>query len=152
MGDCLGKAMMKVYCELLHRLLAGEDESTQIDILGQLAPFITEGCVMEILCRIAIETESHCVREAAIKRLKFHPVKANCCFINHARPGENPMVRRGALICLALMGCTTAKEVILKGLQARSFAVRLAASLNTGLYYDRDALDAFEHFREFKKK
>jgi hypothetical protein len=43
------------------------------------------------------------------------------------------------------MGCTTAKEVVLEGLRAQSFAVRLEASLNTGLYQDKDALEAFEH-------
>lgn len=139
---------MKAYCDLLGRLLAAEDELTRIDILRQLVPFISEGCVMEALCRVALETNNHHVRETVIKRLKLHPAEANRRFVKHARTGENPHRRRGALICLGLMGCTTAKEVVLEGLQARSFEVRLAASLNTGLYCDRDALDAFERFFE----
>lgn len=139
---------MEVYCELLHRIFTTKDESTQIDIVRQLVPFEFEMCVLEALCRIATETDSHRVREAVIKRLKIQPTKANRCFINHAHSEDNPIRQRGALICLGLMGCKTAKDVVLKGLRARSFAVRLAASLNTGLYYDKDALEAFERFFE----
>ncbi len=139
---------MRVYCDLLNRFLAVNDVSMQIEILHQLTPFISERCLMEALCRVAMETDSYRLREALIEKLKLHPTKANRCFIENAWPGENLIRRRGALICLGLMGCTTAREVVLEGLHARSFAVRLAAALNTGLYNDKNALEAFERFFE----
>jgi hypothetical protein len=139
---------MKVYCDLLHRLFMAEDESTQIDLLGRLASFASEGFVVEGLCRVAMGTNSHEVRETVIKILQTNKDAANQCFIRFARRGQPSFRRRGALICLGLMGCTTAKEIVLEGLRARSPAVRLAASLNTGLYHDKDALEAFERFFE----
>ena len=139
---------MKIYCDLLHRLFVAEDESKQINLVRQLASFASEGFVVEGLCRVAMGTNSHEVRESAIKILQTNREAANRCFIRFARQGQPSFRRRGALICLGLMGCTTAKEIVLEGLRARSSAVRLAASLNTGLYHDKDALEAFERFFE----
>jgi hypothetical protein len=137
---------MNTYCALVHRLLGAEDEAAQINVIGQLAPFAAEVCVLEALCRLATETDSHHVRVAAINTLNRHPTGANRHFIRYAGQRANRIRRQGALLCLGLMGCTTAKAVVLKGLRARSSGVRLAAALSTGLYHDKDALAAFERF------
>ena len=120
----------------------------KIDIIRQLGPYINDAKVLDALCREAIETDSHRVRDALIRMLKGNPVEANRRFSQIAIGANYPAHRRWALINLSLMECRDAKEAVIQGLRDMHRAVRIAAALNTGLYDDRDVVNALELFFE----
>ena len=133
---------------LIDRINEHSEERSKIDVIGKLTPFVDEVDVLAALCREAVETDSHHVRETVIKALKGNPEAANRRFCWMARCSENPIHRRWALICLSLMECRNAKAAILQGLNDSHRSVRVAAVFHVGLYSDPDLLNAFELFFE----
>ena len=108
----------------------------------------TDGKVLDLLCKNAVETRHYDIREALINLLKNNSEEANLRFVDYALHSSDSGHRRWALVNLGLMECRTAKEAVLKGLQDPDVEVRMAAALNAGLYSDKDVLKALEHFFE----
>ena len=133
---------------LIDRIDENSQVQSKIDAIDHLAPFVDEADVLTALCREAVETDSHPVREAVIKTLKRNPEEANRRFCSIARCSESPVHRRWALICLSLMACRNAKAAVLQGLGDPHRSVRTAAALHIGLYRDPEVIDAFELFFE----
>ena len=134
--------------ELMIRLNEVSEDHFKVDAIRQLGPYIEDPKVLDALCREAIETDSHRVREALIKTLKANPEEANRRFSRIAICAKNPTHRRWALINLSLMECCYAKEAVMQGLQDTHRSVRFAAAFNAGLYYDSDVVNALELFFE----
>ena len=124
------------------------EDHLKINAIRQSGPYIRDAKVLDALCREAIETDSHRFREALIKTLKGNPDEANRRFSQIAMCAKNPAHRRWALINLSLMECRDAKEAVTQGLRDTHRSVRIAAAFNTGLYDDRDVVNAFEIFFE----
>lgn len=124
------------------------EDYLKIDIIRQLGPHINDAKVLDALCREAIETGSHRVRDALIQMLKGNPEEANRRFSQIAIWAKYPAHRRWALINLSLMECRDAKEAVIHGLRDMHRSVRIAAAFNTGLYDDHDVVNAFELFFE----
>ena len=120
----------------------------KINVIRQLEPYINDAKVLDAMCLEAIQTDSHRVREALIKILKGKPVEANRRFSQIAICANYPAYRRRALTNLSLMECRDAKEAVMHGLSDMHRSVRIAAALNTGLYNDRDVVNALELFFE----
>jgi hypothetical protein len=120
----------------------------KIGIIRQLGPYINDAKVLDALCREAIETDSHRVRDALIQMLKGNPVEANRRFSQIAICANYPAHRRWALINLSLMECRDAKEAVIQGLRDMHRSVQIAAAFNTGLYDDREVVNALELFFE----
>ena len=120
----------------------------KMDIIRQLGPYINDAKVLDALCREAVETDSHRVRDALIQILKGNPVEASRRFSQIAICANYPAHRRWALISLSLMECRDAKEAVMNGLRDRHRSVRIAAAFNAGLYDDREVVNALELFFE----
>jgi hypothetical protein len=108
----------------------------------------TEGKVLDLLCKNAVETRHYDIREALINLLKNNSEAANLRFIDYVLHSPDSGHRRWALVNLSLMECRTAKDAVLKGLRDPDIEVRMAAALNAGLYDDKEVLKALEHFFE----
>ena len=134
--------------EWMKLLIETSEDHLKINAICQLGPYIDDSMVLDALCREAIETDSHRVREALIKTLKSNQVEANRRFSQFAICAKDPAHRRWALINLSLMECHYAKEAVMQGLRDTHRSVRFAAAFNTGLYYDSDVVNAFEMFFE----
>jgi hypothetical protein len=106
----------------------------------------SDSSVLSSLCKAAIETKHHDVREALIEILKNNAEEACKGFSDYAIQSPNANRRRWALVSLSLMECRTAKEAVLHGLQDSERKVRVAAAMNAGLYDDKEVLAALEHF------
>ena len=134
--------------DLLSLLNKVSEDHWKINAIRQLGPYIKDAEVQDALCRGAIETASHHVRDALIQTLKGNPDEANRRFSQIALSAKDPTHRRWALINLSLMECRDAKEAIMQGLRDTHRSVRIAAAFNTGLYDDRDVVNALEMFFE----
>lgn len=124
------------------------EENLTIDAILQLGPYIDDPNVLDALCREAVETDDHLIREALIKTLKGCPEEANRRFATIACAANNPAHRRWGLINLSLMECRNAKEAVMQGLRDPHRSVRIAAAFNAGLYCDSDVVNALELFFE----
>ena len=133
---------------LIEQVNGVSEDRVKIDAVRQLGPYIDDAEVLDGLCREAIETDSHRVREALIKTLKCNGDQANRRFSHIARCAKDPTDRRWALINLSLMECPNAKEAVLQGLKDPHRSVRIAAAFNAGLYCDTDVVNALELFFE----
>ena len=124
------------------------EDNLKIDAVHWLGPYIDDAEVLDVLCREAIETDGHLVREALIKTLKGNQDEANQRFSRISIFAKDPTHRRWGLINLSLMECRNAKEAVMQGLRDPHRSVRIAAAFNTGLYCDRDVVNALELFFE----
>ena len=134
--------------ELLNLLNEVSEDQLKINAIRHSSPHINDAKVLDVLCREALETDSHHVRNALIQTLKGNPEEANRRFSQIALCAKDPTHRRWALINLSLMECRDAKEAVMQGLRDPRRSVRIAAAFNTGLYDDRDVVNAFEMFFE----
>ena len=133
---------------LINLINTVSEDPLKIDAIRRIGPSINDPDVLDELCREAIETDNHRVREALIKTLKGNEDEANRRFAVTASCAKNPTHRRWALINLSLMECRDAKNAVMQGLQDPHRSVRIAAAFHAGLYCDSDALNAFELFFE----
>jgi hypothetical protein len=124
------------------------ENRVKINAIRRLGAYIEDPVVLDALCREAIETDSHRVREALINTLKSNPNEANQRFTRIVICSKNPTHRRWALINLSLMACRNAKEAVMHGLRDPHRSVRIAAAFNAGLYCDSDVANALELFFE----
>lgn len=124
------------------------EENLTIDAILRLGPYIDDANVLDALCREAIETDDHLIREALIKTLKGNPEETNRRFAKIACDAKDPAHRRWALINLSLMECRNAEEAVMQGLRDPHRSVRIAAAFNAGLYCDNDIVNALELFFE----
>jgi len=124
------------------------EDHLKINAIRQLDPNINDAKVLDALCREAIETDIHRVRDALIRTLKGNQDEANRRFSQIAICAKDPTHRRWALINLSLMECQDAKEAVMQGLRDTHRSVRFAAAFNAGLYYDSDVVNALELFFE----
>lgn len=122
------------------------EDREKIDAVRQLGLYIDDAEVLDVLCREAIETDSHRVREALIKTLKGNQDEANRLFSHIASCAKDSTHRRWALIDLSLMECSNANEAVMQGLRDPHRLVRIAAAFNAGLYCDSDVVNALELF------
>jgi len=134
--------------ELIKLLNEVSEDHLKVDAIRRLGLYINDAKVLDALCREAIKTDSHRVREALIKTLKGNQEEANRHFSRIAICAKNPSHRRWALINLSLMECCYAKEAVMQGLRDTHRSVRFAAAFNAGLYYDSDVVNALELFFE----
>ena len=124
------------------------EDHLKINAIRQLDPNIKDADVLNALCREAIETDSHRVRDALIRTLKGNQDEANRRFSQIAIYAKDTTHRRWALINLSLMECHDAKEAVMQGLRDTHRSVRIAAAFNAGLYDDSDVVNALELFFE----
>ena len=122
------------------------DDHRTIYAARALAPFTDDRRVMEALCDAAVTTASQKVREALIEVLKVSPARACQRFSDFALWSGNPSRRKWALVNLSLMACRTAKNAVISGLSDPHASVRRAAAMSTGLYDEKDVLDAQERY------
>lgn len=126
--------------------LSGDHLTIQAALV--LASFTEDRQVMDALCEAAVSTPSHKVREALIDVLKNNPTGACKRFSDYALWSNNPSCRKWALVNLSLMACRAAKNAVISGLSDPDTSVRKAAAMSTGLYDDKDVLDAQERYFE----
>jgi hypothetical protein len=119
-----------------------------IQAARMLASCTDDHQVMDALCEAAVSTTSHKVREVLIDVLKTNPAGACRRFSDYALWSDHPSCRKWALVNLSLMACRSAKNAVISGLSDPDASVRKAAALNTGLYDDKDVLDAQERYFE----
>jgi hypothetical protein len=134
--------------ELIKLLNEVSEDHLKVDAIRRLGLYINDAKVLDALCREAIKTDSHSVRDELIRTLKGNQVEANRRFSQNAICAKDPAHRRWALINLSLMECCYAKEAVMQGLRDTHRSVRFAAAFNAGLYYDSDVVNALQLFFE----
>lgn len=132
----------------IHQLFGLSGDHQTIQAALALSSITDDLQVMDALCEAAVYTTSHKVREALIEVLKKNPAGACLRFSDYALWSENPSCRKWALVNLSLMGCREAKEAVMQGLSDPHPSVRRAAAMSTGLYDDKDVLNAQERYFE----
>ena len=133
---------------LIDQVLGLSSDHQTIQAARVLASCTDDSQVVDALCKAAVCTTRHEVREALLEVLKVNPADACKRFADVALWSPTPSCRKWALINLSLMGCNTAKNAVISGLHDPDASVRRAAAMSTGLYDDKDVLDEQERYFE----
>ena len=133
---------------IIRDLHEGLSEEAKIRAVDQLKPHLDNCLVLTALCCASLKTDSARLREHLIAALRSAATIANLCFKHAAERSNCARTRRWAFLNLSMMGCRTAKQAVIAGLNDPKREVWEAAALNIGLYQDHDYLLEVERFFE----
>jgi hypothetical protein len=124
------------------------NKDSQIKALKETSRKVLTDEIIEVLCKLAIDTDEFDVRLAALDFLRNQYGEKAANIFSRYSIGGTDRERRWAFMNLSLIGCRSKVDVIIKGLNDPAESVQRAAAMNVGLYQDSRFLKEIEYYFE----